>query len=317
MGLLRLEHVTRVFERGERRIVAVDDVSLVIDRPSLVALLGPNGAGKTTLLSMIAGILPPSRGTIFVKGIDIVKEPWRAKKFIGFVPQEEGVIPTFTVIENLLHIADAYGVPIDEARKRARELIEAFGLEEHQKRLASKLSGGLKKRLSIAMALMSDPDILILDEPTTGLDPAVRRNFVYMLREFAKVGKLVIMSTHIANDAELSDEVMIMYRGKIVVRAEPHSLIEEIVGLKTIVELVLGESSDKTKLLELLASKGWSATASRSGIRIAVNSFEREAPQIMKIAREAGLEVLELRVRKPTLDDVFIMLTGAELGDEL
>lgn len=317
MELLRLEHVTRVFERGERRIVAVDDVSLAIDRPSLVALLGPNGAGKTTLLSMIAGILPPSKGTIFVKGIDIVREPWRAKKFIGFVPQEEGVIPTFTVIENLLHIADAYGIPIDEAWKRARELIETFGLEEHQKRLASKLSGGLKKRLSIAMALMPDPDILILDEPTTGLDPAARRNFVYMLREFAKVGKLVIMSTHIANDAELSDEVMIMYRGKIVVRAEPHSLIEEIVGLKTMVELVLDESSDKTRLLELLASKGWSATASRSGIRIAVNSFEREAPQIMEIAREAGLEVLELRVRKPTLDDVFIMLTGAELGDEL
>ncbi len=317
MELLRFEHVTRVFERGERSVVAVDDVTLSIDRPGLVALLGPNGAGKTTLLSIAAGILPPSSGKVLVKGIDMVREPWRAKRFIGFVPQEEGVIPMLTVLENLLHIADAYGIPISEARKRARELIEALGLEEHQKKLASKLSGGLKRRLSIAMALMPDPEIMILDEPTTGLDPAARRNFLYMLRELAEKGKLIVMSTHIANDAELSDEVMIMFRGRIVVRAEPRSLIEKIVGLKTIVELVLGEGSDRAKLVELLASSGWSVTASRSGVRIAVSSFEREVPQIMEIAQRAGVEVLELRIRKPTLDDVFIMLTGAELGDEL
>ncbi len=315
--LLRLEHVTRVFERGKRRVVAVNDVSLAIDRPNLVAILGPNGAGKSTLLNITAGILPPSSGKVFIKGIDVVKEPWRAKRYIGFVPQEEGIIPTFTVIENLLHIADAYGVPLAEAKKRVRELIEVMGLEEHQKKLASKLSGGLKKRLSIAMALISDPEILILDEPTTGLDPAARRAFVRMLTSLARDGKLVLMSTHIASDAELSNEVILMHRGRVVARAEPKKLIEEVVGLRTIVELVLDDQGDSEKLMELLAAKGWKAKLGKGSVRVTVSSFEHETPQLIETAHEAGFEVVELRVRKPSLDDVFVMLTGIELGEEL
>ena len=315
MALLNVREVYKVFELKKSRVVAVDGVSFSIEKPSFVTLLGPNGAGKTTLLNIIAAIIPPTRGKVMIKDIDVWSEPYKAKKLIGFVPQEYGIIDMFTVMENLNYAADLYRLPRNIAYERIRFLLKFFDLEEHKHKLAVKLSGGLKRRLSIAMSLIHDPEILILDEPTTGLDPGIRREFIAMLKKFVKNGKLVLMSTHIAEEAELSDSTIIMHRGKIVALGTPEDLKINTVGLKTIVDLVVEPTNQIDSLVQELSEK-WFVIKHGNIVRVFVESFEKEVPEVMTFIQRKGFNVVEIRARKPTLYDVFLKLTGYELGEE-
>ena len=313
--MLRAEGLYRVFERGGERVVAVDGVSFSIERPSLVALLGPNGAGKSTLLNMVAGVVPPTRGRVLVRGVDVWRDPHRAKKLMGFVPQEFGVVDMFTVEENMWYAADLYRVPRSEARRRIRELLELMGLEGHRRRLASKLSGGLRRRLSIAMSLVHDPPVLILDEPTTGLDPGMRAEFLSMLRRFVGEGRLVLMSTHIAEEAEVCDAVMVMHRGRLIAMGRPEELKRRVIGVGAVVEVVAEPRSRLGLLAEELSRFGGAEV--RGGVvRAVVDSFERGVPAIVSLAQSKGLRVVEVRARRPTLYDVFLRLTGYDLGEE-
>jgi len=303
-------HVVGLRKIYEGNVVAVDGVSFSIERPSFIAILGPNGAGKTTLLNMLAGVLPPTSGTITIMGMDLWREGAKVKRLIGFVPQEMGIWNELTVYENLMFSATLHDVSLFEARRRARELMKLMGLEEHRKKLASKLSGGLRRRLAIAMALIHDPKILILDEPTTGLDPGIRLELLRMLRRFVSEGRLVIMSTHISEDAERCDEVMIMHRGKILAFNKPDNLKEKVMGLVTVIDLHIYEDIDRA--MNILRDR-WVVSKTENKLSIMVRSFEKELPQIMELLTSRGIDVAEVRVRKPTLSDVFIKLTGYSL----
>ncbi len=285
-------------------VVAVDSVSLSIDRPSLVALLGPNGAGKSTLLNIVAGVVPPDSGVVKVCSVDLWANPRRAKKFLGFAPQEGGFDPRATVAENALYVASLYG-GIDRARVRA--VLEAMGLWELRRRLVSKLSGGERKKLSIALALLHDPPVLLLDEPTSGLDPGARRDLMEMLRSMARRGKVVLVSTHIGSDAELCDRILLMHRGRIVMDSSPTEAKERVFGKAKIVEIAV--EGDPHAVASALGG-----SVSDSTVRAKCENVSSCVSIARDAAERAGARIVEIRIREPTIDDLFVEVTGARLG---
>ena len=204
--------IDRLSKQYQNRI-AVDRVSVTLGK-GVYGLLGENGAGKTTLMRMVCGILRPSGGTVTLDGMDVGEESYRA--ILGYLPQDFGYYPNYTAKEFLLYIAALKGIPRGEARKRTKELLEAVGLDEAASRKVKTFSGGMKQRVGIAQALLNHPKILILDEPTAGLDPKERVRFRNMISDYAK-DRIVILSTHIVSDIEaIADEVLLMRKGKLI-----------------------------------------------------------------------------------------------------
>lgn len=296
---------------------AVKGVTLRIPKNTLTAILGPNGAGKTTLLNIIAGVTPPTAGNVRILGED----PWasrRSRALLGFVPQEGGVWPKLSVYENLMMAAALYDIPSKEAKARARELMDVFGLKDHAKKVAAKLSGGLRRRLSLAMALMHDPPVIVLDEPTTGLDPGIRLEFLNLLREMIKDGKTVLMTTHISEDAEFSDRVIVMNEGLIVAEGTADELRLKALGVASIIEVTVMSKEHVSKALELLTGLTEKAYVAKPlTIVCHVRDPDEALPKVFKALEREGVDVKEVRVRKPSLSDVFLALTGRRLEEPL
>jgi len=221
--MLELRNVVKTYAKNVR---AVDDVSLTLPA-GVVGLIGHNGAGKTSLMQMIATLTRPTSGSILFDGVDIVAKPESIRARLGFLPQDFGVYPNLTALEFLQYFAALKGVR-DPAR--LRRLLEMVNLHEHADRQAAGFSGGMRRRLGIAQALLNDPDILIVDEPTAGLDPEERLRFRHLLSEIG-FRKLVIVSTHIVSDIEnMAGHLAIMNKGKLVGYATPDSLVREARG---------------------------------------------------------------------------------------
>lgn len=217
--MLELRNVVKVYGKGVR---AVDDVSLTL--PSgVVALIGHNGAGKTTLMQMIATIARPTSGQILLDGVDIVKQPDAMRARLGFLPQDFGVYPNLSALEFMQYFAALKGVR-DPAR--IRRLLELVNLHDHADRQAAGFSGGMQRRLGIAQALLNDPDVLIVDEPTAGLDPEERLRFRHLLSEIG-LRKLVLLSTHIVSDIEnMAGRLAVMNQGRLVACDTPDSFVQ-------------------------------------------------------------------------------------------
>ncbi len=209
-------------------ITAVDQLSLDIERGELFALLGPNGAGKTTIINILCGLLPPTSGEVFVGGFDIVKEITKVKHLIGLCPQQAAVFPFLTGRENLEFFGDLYMVPKETLKKNVDQLIEKLFLTDHANRRVAKYSGGLIRRISLAVALVHDPEIAFLDEPTVAMDPQSRRAVWEFIRDFKRQNKTVILTTHYMEEAEeLSDRVGIIDSGKLIALGSPKELNEQ------------------------------------------------------------------------------------------
>lgn len=221
---------------------AVDDVSLTVTRGKIFGLIGANGAGKTTLIRMICGILPPSEGSGTVFGYDMVKERYRIKERIGYMSQKFSLYPDLTVWENLDFYARLYGV--SDRRTRVEELVEEFRLKEAVRRPVAALGGGLRQRVAFAAALVHSPPLLILDEPTSGVDPLTRRLFWEQLYERTEKGTTVLVTTHYMDEAERCDELALMNRGRIVVSG----------GVREIRERFRSEPGDRPSLDDIFAS---------------------------------------------------------------
>ena len=222
-SLLELQNVTKTFGKG---VTAVADVSLRL-APGVVGLIGHNGAGKTTLMQMIATLSAPSSGRILFDGVDIAQRPETIRRRLGFLPQDFGVYRNVTALEFMQYFAALKGVR-DPAR--IRRLLELVNLHEQARRMASTFSGGMLRRLGIAQALLNDPDILVVDEPTAGLDPEERLRFRNLLADLG-VDKLVILSTHIVSDVEtIAGQLAIMQRGRLVACATPEDILARARG---------------------------------------------------------------------------------------
>lgn len=304
--IIELKHLTRKF--GD--LTAVYDLSLEISRKEIFGLLGPNGAGKTTTISMICGMLKPTSGIISFKGFDS-RDP---KSLIGYCPQENIFYPKLTCMEQLVFIGQTYGIARRICVNRAKELLNLLGLSDKTDERAGNLSGGMKRRLNICLALIHDPEILVLDEPEAGLDPQSRllvRDFISCFSE----SKTVILTTHNMDEADrLAHRIAIIDYGKLLLLDTSHNL-KRTIGDGDILEIVpengSGHKVDSFKeklstLLPLLKS-------SPHSLLFRHPDMLEILPSIKHIADETGFQIAEFKLRQNTLEDVFIHLTGRNL----
>lgn len=266
--------------------IAVDCVSVAL-KPGIYGLLGENGAGKTTLMRMLCAILESTSGEVFLDGREIVSMGAEYRDILGYLPQDFGYYPNYTAREFLLYMAALKGIPRDRAKKRAEELLEVAGLSEVAAKKIKTLSGGRKQRVGIAQALLNHPKLLILDEPTAGLDPKERVRFRNLISDYA-AGRIVILSTHIVSDIEaIADEVLLMKKGKLVSQGTVSELTKEAEG----------------KVWELTVSpaeaKSWQERAAVANLRhegeqVVLRILSDEKPAEGAVPCEAGLEDLYL-----------------------
>jgi len=223
---LSVSHLTKVYKTHSGVTEAVSDVSFEVGAGECFGLLGPNGAGKSTTIQCISGFYPPTRGTVCLKGLDVHREPKAARRALGVCSQEETLDSDFNVLDQLVRHARYFRIPRDEAHERARLLLEQFGLADRSRDPVESLSGGLRRRLQVARSLVSGPAILVLDEPTVGLDPDARRRLWEILGAQRRRGVAILLCTHYMDEAErLCDRIGILHHGRILDLDTPEQLV--------------------------------------------------------------------------------------------
>ncbi|MGV8176408.1 MAG: ATP-binding cassette domain-containing protein [Candidatus Bilamarchaeaceae archaeon] len=297
------------------QLTAVDDVSLQVGKGEIFGLLGPNGAGKTTFISMLVTTKRPSEGKAYVNGFDISAGPHEVRKSIGIVFQDPSLDEELTAYENMELHAAMYGVTKSERKKRIIEGAEAVGLSDRINDIVKTYSGGMRRRLEIARALLHHPQVLFLDEPTIGLDPQTRQHVWDSIRKMReKHGVTILITTHYMDEADsLCDRIGIMDKGRIIA-LDTGARLKDALGGDT-VEVV---SSDSEALEKALGKQPWvkSVKPRNGGILLQVESAETKIPKIMSEADRLGVSVSSINMRKPTLEDVFLHYTGRSIREE-
>ena len=285
---------------------AVDDIDFDVAVGECVALLGPNGAGKTTTIRMLTGFSPITDGSIRVFGRDVAKETRVVKSLMGICPQEDNLDPDFSVRKNLLVFARYFGMEKNLAARRADELLEMVGLTEKAHGIIMELSGGMKRRLMLARALLNEPQLLVLDEPTTGLDPQARQLIWQRVRHMREAGITVLLTTHYMEEAsQLADRVIVMNEGKILLEGEPEVLVQNEVG-QEVVEL--WNVTDATR--EFIEQQDWPMESVEGRLYIC----DRVGGEVAH-AIESRFPEQDRQIRHATLEDVFLRRTGRALKD--
>ncbi|MCG5512606.1 ATP-binding cassette domain-containing protein [Ectothiorhodospira shaposhnikovii] len=292
-------------KRYDGRLV-VDHIDLTVQPGECFGLLGPNGAGKTTTLRMLLGLTPPDEGTLSVLGEPIPERAREARRRLGIVPQFDTLDPDFTVRENLHTYADYFGLKGRARRERVEDLLRFASLESRRDAPISALSGGMKRRLTLARALINQPELVVLDEPTTGLDPQARHHIWQCLRGLLKTGTALILTTHYMEEAErLCDRLAIIDRGRVVARGSPQSLIH------THIERHVLELNGPAAMDWLTHQAGELQARVRQIGDLALIYTDQAGPLIARL-EQAGIRYLH---RPANLEDVFMKLTGHELRD--
>jgi lipooligosaccharide transport system ATP-binding protein len=298
--------VAQDLEKRFEDLVAVDRISFRVREGEVFGFLGPNGAGKTTTMKMIQCISPKTGGTLEVFGMDVDTHQQEIKSRLGVVPQETNLDPDFSTYQNLLVYARYFGIPKHEAERRAEELLAFMQLEEKRDVLIEKLSGGMKRRLIIARALINEPRLLILDEPTIGLDPQARHLIWEKLRNLQAKGNTLVLTTHYLDEAErLCDRLVIMDHGKILVEGAPADLIREHAG-SDVVEVKRVETA-VARLDEL----GVDYDLAGDVVQVFTDNPHEIARDLLEVCRHKAA----VTVRPATLEDVFLRLTGRSLRE--
>jgi lipooligosaccharide transport system ATP-binding protein len=302
--------VARGLKKSYGSFEAVKGVDFEVHRGECFGFLGPNGAGKTTTMKMIYGAAVPTGGELVIAGLDARRHEREVKRRIGVVPQENNLDEDLKVEENLLVYGRYFDLPRKVVRRRAKELLEFVQLSEKAEAQVEQLSGGMKRRLLIARALINDPDLVILDEPTTGLDPQARHLVWNKLRELTGEGKTLILTTHYMDEAaQLCDRLCVMEGGRIISEGAPQTLIEEHVSPEVL------EFRASPDVLERLVPivKDTADGVDRIGETLLVYTSDSDA--VMRKAKESGVSVDNTLYRRATLEDVFLKLTGRRLVD--
>jgi len=301
-----------VIEALSRRFggaVAVAEVSLEIGRGEVFGLLGPDGAGKTTLLRMLAGILEPSAGSARIAGADIRADPERVKAAIGYVPQAFSLWRDLTVLENLRFIAETYQLPRDVIAERTARLLAFARLAPFARRLAEHLSGGMRQKLALAAALIHEPDVLLLDEPTTGVDPVSRREFWQILYDLNQQGKTVMLATPYMDEAERCTRVGLMHQGRILSTGPPTEVKAQLRGI--LLEVVARPRRPALAAARLLPEVRRGTVFGHSLHLLVEDTPAADGPVTARVRRalEAqGIVVESIRAIEPSLEDVFVAL---------
>jgi len=292
--------------------LAVDHASFEVKEGEVFGFLGPNGAGKTTTIRMMVGLTQPSRGTAFIDGYDILKEPIKVKQTIGLVPETSNLYGELNSLGNLLYQAELYGLARQKRKDRALQLLEEFGLKEHQEKQFQKLSRGLKRRLTIAAALVHHPKILFLDEPTTGLDVMSARGLRKLILDSKKRGLTIFLTTHYIPEAEsLCDRIAIIVQGKIRIIDTPENIKSHVKEME-ILEIGLDRILDPLthRLLSLDGIE--KIVIDENRIRFHTRKIDQVTPGILRLFKEQGAKIETINTLSPSLEDAFVALTGLD-----
>jgi len=295
----------RKLEKRFPDLIAVDQISFSVEEQEIFGFLGPNGAGKTTTMRMIHCVSPKTGGSLSVFGLDVEREPRKIKQRLGIVPQENNLDPDFSAFQNLIIYARYFGIPRRVAEGKAEELLDFMQLSEKRDVLIEKLSGGMKRRLIIARALINDPELLILDEPTIGLDPQARHLIWEKLRHLKAAGCTQVMTTHYLDEAErLCDRLVIMDHGKILVEGSPESLVREYAGTDIL------ETNPTAEVIACLEAADIAYDIFGDLLQVQTTKPQDTANTLMESCRHTSVTV-----RRATLEDVFLKLTGRTLRE--
>ena len=293
---------------------AVDGISFEVPEGEMLGFLGPNGAGKTTTLSMISGLLKPDQGQVSIGEIDVWHSPKEAKRILGLVPQDLALYEELTARENLMFWGSLFHLPRSELKANIEVWLERVGLKDRAREAVSKFSGGMKRRLNLAIGLVHNPKVVLLDEPTVGIDPQARKNILDIIREIVKEGSTILFTTHHLEEAEaLCDRIAIIDHGKILETGSVEELAKvvgdgDIVSIKGSFTAVQLKTILENESVNILNAAEHTATMSLShgGLNIAA---------LLQKFSEAGIEVTDISMQKPSLESVFLKLTGRELRD--
>ncbi len=304
---IKTENLTRQF--GKR--IAVNNLNIEIKQGEIFSLLGPNGAGKTTTIKMLCCLLQPTSGNAAIKGFGIKENPMKVKEIIGVSPQETAIAGHLNSKENLLLMGGVSGLAFKKSRSRAKDLMDLLEIED-RKDQARKLSGGLQRRLSIAMALMSDPQILFLDEPTLGLDPHARKSVWCYIKKLKKE-KTILLTTHYLEEADsLADTIAIIDEGDIIEIGTSSKLKKKYTSTQV---LNISAENITQEIIEIFREKGLKAEIIKNGIEI--KSENLDFYSIIDILRQKNIKITGVQLKEPTLEDVFLHLTGREAKNEV
>ena len=290
---------------------AVDHLSFEVHAGEIFGLVGPDGAGKTTTLRMLAGVMPPDEGSVVVAGSDVIRDPEGAKHHLSYMPQRFGLYEDLTVDENIRFYADLFGVKKAERDQRATQLLQAAGMSEFRKRLAGKLSGGMKQKLGLVCALIHRPKVILLDEPTTGVDPVSRRDFWRILYELIAEGVAILTSTAYLDEAERCHRVALLHQGKLLFCDTPNNLKSKLgKGVLSVI------SREPLRLrAELEHAQGISSlVVTGDGLHVVVDDAGRRIPEFEVRLKQAGIPFEAIHQVTPNIEDLFVdaVTTGAE-----
>ena len=290
---------------------AVDNVNLKVKSGTIFGLLGPNGAGKTTTIRMILGLLKPTKGYVKIFGINVERNRKEVLRIAGYMPQRFSLYEDLTVEENIKLYASLYGMSRSEAEKRTKELIEEFILGEYRDRLAGKLSGGTKQRLALAVSLVHRPKLLIVDEPTAGVDPPLRRYFWEKFRQLKEAGVTILVTTHYMDEAENCDKLALMSRGRIIAEGTPLEIKRLAFGGDIIaVELVYNGKLSLDTLDGVRRVIREEYTDGLYKAELLVDDASVRLAEIVETLRGLGAEIRRAYQVQVSLEDAFIKLTG-------
>lgn len=309
--------LSKTFQSKGRRVEAIKNITLEVPKGTVVGLLGPNGAGKTTTLRMLTTLLPIDSGEAHIAGYDVRREPARVRTRIGYVSQAGGADDTLTARENLRLQARLYGVPARDAADRAGRLIQQLELVDYADRAVKTYSGGQRRRLDVAMGIIHHPDVLFLDEPSTGLDPQSRAHLWDHIRRLAQEGMTVIVTTHYLDEADaLCQRVYIIDHGEVVAEGEPAVLKRQVAGEAILWSWTNADSA--TIALSILTQQPVVREAVREDatVRVYVDNGAMALSRLLLRLEAAGIPPVSVQLSQPSLDDVFFRTTGRSLRDQ-
>jgi ABC-2 type transport system ATP-binding protein len=296
-------------------LLAVQDASFKADSGEVLSLLGPNGAGKSTTISMLTGLLAPTGGDASIMGHSVTKEPEAAKKSLGVVPQDIALYPDLSARENLVFWGKMYGLRGADLKRSVDEVLEIIGLTDRQKDHVGKFSGGMKRRVNIGAALLHKPEVIIMDEPTVGIDPQSRRHILDNVKELNRQGMTVLYTTHYMEEAaELSDHIAIMDKGKVIAYGTHEELIR-MIGEETRIDLTLNAEAEKVLAAWRTVQGVAGVDATDGKVTALVDDSNRVLPRLFEAASKADVRITSVDIQEPNLEAVFLHLTGRALRD--